>query len=239
MIVNLLGKTFTIDVALANKVDSLFKSIRQKEGITSKIYLLIFDGKPVCRETSLAQQGLSAGATLRMIPKLKGGSRDNHDSRSASSNPRHPILQRTIDSGRLAIQSRTTARIQQIMESSDVDSENASSEVGGIAIPPNLPPTPSTPEHSPPSRTDDPDFSSLTDSVLDGMMVQFFIDEIMQQDIPPVFIVVLNDTQYQGQSLRGIHVVFLPNPNWSPAVDMLWWGGLDFAVLRDLSTART
>jgi hypothetical protein len=141
----------------------------------------------------------------------------------SSPKKRNPILQKALDDGRRDIALRTAARIH------------------ALRNPPINPPAfhrPVTPPGQPPSITyPDPSMYPPLPFVME--------DRVQSNDsasssivLPPVYLVVLSPAIRNGQELRGIHFIPGSDPKWMSAVSLLKEGGMEFAFLHDLITAR-
>jgi hypothetical protein len=139
-----------------------------------------------------------------------------------SSPTRNPILQKALDDGRRDIALRTAARIHALRNPVHP------SAVHRPVTPPGQPPYPD-PSMYPPLRfvmdTVPPNDTASSSSIIAALL-------------PPVYLVVLSHAIRNGQQLRGIHFIPGSDPQWLSAVSLLKEGGIEFAFLHDLITAR-
>jgi hypothetical protein len=136
-----------------------------------------------------------------------------------SSPTRNPILQKALDDGRRDIALRTAARIHALRNPVHPPA------VHRPLTPPGQPPYPD-PSMYPP--------------------LPFLMDTVPSNDTSsssivapsPVYLVVLSPAIRNGQQLRGIHFIPGSDTQWLSAVSLLKEGGIEFAFLHDLITAR-
>jgi ubiquitin C len=73
LVKTLAGKTITVDVEEGDSVEQLKQKLFDKEGIPVDQQRLIFGGKQISDERSLADYGVTAGATMHLVLRLRGG----------------------------------------------------------------------------------------------------------------------------------------------------------------------
>lgn len=74
LVKTLAGKTITVDVEEGDTVEQLKQKINEKEGIPVDQQRLIFGGKQLESERMLTDYGVTAGATMHLVLRLRGGS---------------------------------------------------------------------------------------------------------------------------------------------------------------------
>jgi ubiquitin len=67
------GKTMTVDVQPTDTVDTVRQAIQTKEGIPSNHQRLIFNGRQLKQEETIAESGLQNHSQVHMVLRLLGG----------------------------------------------------------------------------------------------------------------------------------------------------------------------
>ncbi len=73
LIKTLTGKTITVDVNEDDTVETLKQRINEKEGIPVDQQRLIFGGKQISEERTMSDYGVTNGATMHLVLRLRGG----------------------------------------------------------------------------------------------------------------------------------------------------------------------
>ena len=74
-ITTIIGKTFTLEVNSSDKIKDIKTKISKKEGIPneSKRLILIFGGKHLEDDRTLADYNVQNNSTLHLVMRLRGG----------------------------------------------------------------------------------------------------------------------------------------------------------------------
>ena len=67
------GETFQMDIEESWSVDQLKMQLMAKNGVTKEQIKLIFEGRQMSDEKTLAGSGVKAGNTVHMVMMLRGG----------------------------------------------------------------------------------------------------------------------------------------------------------------------
>lgn len=74
LVKTLAGKTITVDAEEGDTVDQLKQKLNEKEGIPVDQQRLIFGGKQMESDRTLTDYGVTNGATMHLVLRLRGGS---------------------------------------------------------------------------------------------------------------------------------------------------------------------
>lgn len=73
LVKTLTGKTITVDVNEDDTVETLKQRINEKEGIPVDQQRLIYSGKQISEERTMSDYGVTNGATMHLVLRLRGG----------------------------------------------------------------------------------------------------------------------------------------------------------------------
>ncbi|KAI1376273.1 hypothetical protein F4677DRAFT_419422 [Hypoxylon crocopeplum] len=69
----LTGKLIALDVEPTSKIEDVKKKVEEKEGITPDQQRLIYGGKQLQDQVTMAEGGIVPDATLHLVLTLRGG----------------------------------------------------------------------------------------------------------------------------------------------------------------------
>ncbi|KAI5867065.1 hypothetical protein GGS23DRAFT_593797 [Durotheca rogersii] len=69
----LTGKLISLDVEPTSKIEDVKKKVEEKEGITPDQQRLIYGGKQLHDQVTMADAGIVPDATLHLVLTLRGG----------------------------------------------------------------------------------------------------------------------------------------------------------------------
>jgi len=71
---NLAGRVLEIDIDPTDTIEKIKERVEEKEGIPPQQQRLIFGGKAMSDEKTVADYNIAAGNTLHLVLALRGGS---------------------------------------------------------------------------------------------------------------------------------------------------------------------
>lgn len=69
---SLTGKTITLNVEPGDSIDSIKEKIADREGISAQDQRLIFGGKQLESDRTIADYNLTANSTIHLVLRLRG-----------------------------------------------------------------------------------------------------------------------------------------------------------------------